>query len=429
MDTKDQQHSPLRANKKFRFLCIGSIISMLGDQLTLITLPWLALFLSPEPWVVGSIMAVMALPMSVFMLFGGAIVDRYSAKRILLASKYFNGILMALLAILIYNNLLTLPLLYVIVFLIGTYSAFAIPAGSSLLPQIVHPTELPIANSIGMSLRSLTTIVGPLLAAVLLALEFSNLSETKGTQPSNLTLIFIIDAASFFISAYLLKFIDIPAAKAKETGSIKQNIVLGLQHFWSLKDLRILMFYIALVTSFLGGLMQVGIPLLVNNQWQGGAELFGILMAMFAVGTIIGMFVAAKSAITRYLTLGLCVLLTDIIVGVLLMVMSRVSEAWQGIIILLLMGVLAGFVQVLFMSWVQQQAKRELLGRLMSIVMFGLVGLLPLGTALAGAVLQFVPVSSFFLVSGFTLSLIAILAMCFSDIPSVKSTRLPLQQN
>ena len=141
------------------------------------------------------------------------------------------------------------------------------------------------------------------------------------------------------------------------------------------------------------------------------------------------MFIAAKSSLSRKLSLGLSILLADLAVGLFLVTLSDISNIWHGLIIMTLMGTIAGYIQIIFISWVQQQAKPEMLGRLMSIVMFGLVGLLPLGTSLAGVILQFVAIDSFFLMSGVALSVIAIVALCFSDIPAVKHANLSLYQS
>lgn len=393
---------------------------MLGDQLTLITLPWLALYLSPEPWVLGSVLAVLAIPMSVFMLLGGAIVDRFSSKKVLLVTKYCNTVLMLALAILLLNNALSLALLYLIVFFIGCCSAFAIPAGSALLPQVVHAAQLPMANSVGMTLRSLTSLIGPLLAAVLLGIESATLAQEEANTVSQqgLAYIFMIDAVSFAFSALLLRFIPVASA-SKPSKGVASGLSEGFQYFWSNNELRQLVLYIALVTSFLGGMMQVGLPLLVSAEWQTGAHVFGYLMAMMAAGNILGMFIAARFSSGICLTLGQTILLADMAVGVLLMLMSQLPFHWYSFGILMILGLVAGYVQVIFISWVQQQASREMLGRLMSIVMFGVVGLLPLSTSLTGVFLQFFSVASFFLYCGAALIVIALMALRFSAITAI----------
>ena len=68
-------------NRDFRLLFGGSSISMVGDQFTLVALPWLVLQLTGNPAQLGLVLAVMALPRAALMLIGGAVVDRMSAHR------------------------------------------------------------------------------------------------------------------------------------------------------------------------------------------------------------------------------------------------------------------------------------------------------------------------------------------------------------
>lgn len=411
----------LKNNKGFKNLCFGSLISMLGDQLTLITLPWLAFYLSPEPWVLGSVLATLALPMTIFLLIGGAIVDSYSPKNVLLYSKYANAFLMSILVLLLITQQLNLPLLYLIVFLIGTSSAFAIPAGTSLLPAVVNSEQLPAANSIGMTLRSLATLVGPLLAAILLGIEATKGNSQVGQiSHYNLALVFALDAFSFIFSALVLVNIKITkVASQSNKKALKQNVFDGIHYFWQQRDLRLLILYMALVTSFLGGLMQVGLPLLVKNQWQESAGTFAYMMALFAFGNIAGMMFAGKYARQWRVAIGTNILLADIFVGTLLILISQVDTSDHGWPILMSMGLISGYVQVIFISWVQQQAKREMLGRLMSIVMFSLVGLLPLSATITGLLLQSTSTSNIFLFSGFCLFCLALLALFFSRLSKV----------
>ncbi|HEX8779166.1 MAG TPA: MFS transporter, partial [Rhodanobacter sp.] len=67
--------SPL-AQRDFRLLFGGSGISAIGDQFTLVALPWLVLKLTGSPASLGLVLATMALPRAAFMLIGGAVEDR-----------------------------------------------------------------------------------------------------------------------------------------------------------------------------------------------------------------------------------------------------------------------------------------------------------------------------------------------------------------
>jgi hypothetical protein len=81
----------------------GGIVSALGDQLTMVALPWLVLKLTGDTLALGLVIALMSIPRAVFILIGGALVDRYSPKRVLMLSKYANAVLLALLTLLVLN--------------------------------------------------------------------------------------------------------------------------------------------------------------------------------------------------------------------------------------------------------------------------------------------------------------------------------------
>ena len=141
------------ANRNFRLLFGGSTISMLGDQFTLVALPWLVLKLTGNPAALGLVLAAMALPRSLFMLIGGAVVDRLSPRRVLLAARGVNALLVALLAVLVLLGEIRMWLVYLIALGIGLSTAFAYPAGSAILPQLVRKDQLQPANALVMGMR------------------------------------------------------------------------------------------------------------------------------------------------------------------------------------------------------------------------------------------------------------------------------------
>src|SRR5262249_51172615 len=123
----------LLQNTNFRWLIGGGLLSMLGDQFTLLALPWLVLSLSRDPLVLGTVLALGSLPRAVFILVGGALVDRHSPRAVLLLTKWINFALLGLLAALTANGVITLPLVYALTLAIGLATAFSYPAGSAIL--------------------------------------------------------------------------------------------------------------------------------------------------------------------------------------------------------------------------------------------------------------------------------------------------------
>src|SRR5215470_10467588 len=78
--------SPLGV-RNFRLLWIGEGISLLGDQFYLIALPWLVLQLTGSALALGTILALASIPRAIFMLIGGAFVDRYSPRSVMIWSN------------------------------------------------------------------------------------------------------------------------------------------------------------------------------------------------------------------------------------------------------------------------------------------------------------------------------------------------------
>src|SRR6185437_6059218 len=142
MSSATPQASPL-AHRDFRLLFAGSAISALGDQFTLVALPWLVL-------------AAMALPRAAFMLIGGAVVDRLSPRRVLLWARAINAVLIGVLTLLVFAGAIRMPVVYALALGIGLSTAFAYPAGSALLPSLLPPQQLQAANALMMGARQLS---------------------------------------------------------------------------------------------------------------------------------------------------------------------------------------------------------------------------------------------------------------------------------
>jgi MFS family permease len=92
------------------------------------------------------------------------------------------------------------------------------------------------------------------------------------------------------------------------------------------------------------------------------------------------------------------------------MFMGAVVAAWQGAALMLVLGALAGFMQVAVFTWIQRRVPREMLGRTMSIFMFILMGLAPLAASLTGLVMQYLSLPQLFIGAGLFLLAGALLA-------------------
>jgi predicted MFS family arabinose efflux permease len=417
----------LLRDRNVAWLMGGALISLLGDQFTLVALPWLVLRLTGDTLVLGTVLALLGIPRALFILLGGAVVDRHSPKRVLMLSKHFNTALLGTLALLVLFDRLTLPLVYALALGIGLATAFSIPAATSMLPQVVAPQQLQAANGLMMGLRQLSFFVGPLLAGLVIALfGDGTASGTGGLHGAHgVGLAFGLDALSFVLSALTLAQVRCtphPAhahAHAHAHAPMLAAVAEGLRTFWRDRALRSCLLYWSAVALLVTGPVQIALPVLASERPELGAAAFGGLLAAYGAGTLAGMLVSGARPGLRAVNLGLTILLVDALVGLLFMPMGRITALWQGVALLGAIGVLGGYMQVTVFTWIQRRVAPALLGRAMSVFMFIYMGLAPLSSAATGWVLRSVSLPTLFMAAGAALVGLVLLALVGSGMRQV----------
>jgi predicted MFS family arabinose efflux permease len=411
----------LFADRNFRWLLSGAAVSMLGDQFTLIALPWLVLKMTGDTRVLGTVLALIAVPRAVFILVGGAVVDRYSPYRVLMLTKFVNTVLLAALALLVFSGTLQLPLVYALALGIGLASAFSIPSGTSMLPNVVRPEQLGAANSVMLGLRQLCMFLGPLLAGLLIALFGDGAGGTANA--TGIGLAFALDACSFALSAWTQSKIRMREGTKPPQGarlSVWASIAEGLRHIGRDAELRTCFAYWAAVAVLIMGPLHIALPVLASSHPDLGASALGLILGAHGAGTLAGMVVSGSGARVRIGTLGTTVLLADAAIGLLFVPMGLISAAWQGAVLMFGIGLLGGFMQVAVFTWIQRRVPHALLGRTMSLFMFIFMGLVPMASAVTGWVMRGLSLAQLFAGCGIALVVLAALAFAGSPMRRVR---------
>lgn len=403
----------LFSNANFRWLLGGGLLSMLGDQFTLLALPWLVMSLSRDPLVLGTVLALGSLPRALFILVGGALVDRHSPRTVLLLTKWINFGLLALLAGLTAHGSLTLPVVYALTLAIGLATAFSYPAGSAILPQAVPAALIQPANGVLMGARQLVLLLGPVLAGLLVT------GGGPALQREGLSLAFEFDAVSFAVSAWTLSRVRTAPREAPAAQRVLAAIAESMRACWQDRELRALFLYFAAIAFFVGGPIQVALPVLAAERLPGGAAALGVMLAAHGLGALAGMAVSGLRPQWRLATLGGTVLLIDAIAGAVFLLFGHVHAAWQGALLLLPLGALGGFVQVAVYSWLQRRIPPAMLGRAMALFMFIVMGLAPLASAAAGAALRVLDVTQLFTAAATCLLVVVALGALLTPIRGI----------
>ncbi|MBE7368948.1 MFS transporter [Ramlibacter pallidus] len=397
-------------DRNFRWLMAGSAISLLGDQFTLLALPWLVLRLTGDTVALGTVLALIGIPRAVFILVGGAVVDRFSPQRVLMLTKHVNTVLLGVLAIGVWQAALTLPAIYALSLALGISSAFSIPSGTSILPHALPASQLAAANGVMMGLRQLSMFLGPLAAGVLIALFGDG---SGGVQDAaGVALAFGLDAFSFALSAWTLSRVVTrpqPPDPARHA-PIWASVAGGLKHVWGDAQLRTCYLYWAAVAVLVLGPLHIALPVLAESTPGLGASALGLMLGAHGAGTLLGMVASGLRPGLRIGTLGTSILLADIAIGLLFVPMGAITAAWQGALLMVLVGVLGGFMQVAVFTWVQKRVPPAMIGRAMSLFMFIFMGLVPVASAATGWLLRVVTLPQLFAGSGLLLVAAALLA-------------------
>ena len=381
--TKTNPMARVMSLRNFRLLFTGAFISLLGDQFALIATPWLILQLTKDPLLLGTVLALEGIPRAAFILFGGAITDRLSPRRVMLIANITRFFLTALMALVVFTGVVQVWMIYAFGLLFGVVAGFAIPAETSIVPTLVDEENLQAGNSIIMGITQLAGFVGPTLAGIIIG-RFSDTFTGVGIA-------FAFDAFTFVVSAVTLQLIRIkrqtaPAGTAPAKESVWASIQAGLKYLWMDKLMRFIFTILMAVNFLLIGPIMVGIPVLADQRLPEGATAFGLLMSAFAGGNLLGYLVAGSLPRPDGTKLRLIMIALFAAFGIVIGSLGVLTSTWIDFGMLFLLGLGNGFIAVLLMTWMQTRTPREMLGRMMALLMLSSTGLMPISQAISGVI-------------------------------------------
>ena len=369
---------PLRG-RDFRMVWLGETVSMLGDQFYLIALPWLALELTGSSLALGLVLMAAAIPRAGLMLVGGAMSDRFDPRSIMIASSATRAILVAVLAALVWTDGLQLWHLYVLGAGFGAADAFFQPAALALVPRLVGKDQLEASNALVMGSMALTGMVGPAAAGVVIA--------AGGTA-----LGFGIDAATFAFAVVTLLLIRRPPPatpdEAEEDASRTnafRAIVDGLRYANADVQMRTVLLAVTVINLAVVGPFFVGLPALVDS-FDSGPMAYGIVLSSWGGAALIGALLAGS--LGERAKMSTVVPATAFAMAGALVLIGLAPNVWTTALAAAPLGAAVGVLQVSGMGWLQRRSEPAFLGRVMSLVMFAIMGLTPVSYALAGAIAE-----------------------------------------
>jgi MFS family permease len=191
-------------NRNYLLLFSGKIISQLWDQIYAFALSWYILDITKSSFQMAVFLVINTIVVAIIAPFGGIIADRLNRKSIMVWMDVIRGIVVVVAALLLYQHLLQIWMLYVSAIVLGFCGAVFSPAASAIIPNIVEKDQLTQASSADQLIGSFCMIVGMLISGILYNLI-------------GIAMIFILNALSYFISGVLEYCVDIPLKKSNNS--------------------------------------------------------------------------------------------------------------------------------------------------------------------------------------------------------------------
>ena len=406
--------TPLFRNPNFRRLWLANTFASLGDQFSVVAFPWLVLPLTGDAVAMSVVLAAENVPRALFMLFGGALSDRVSPKRVLTVTSFMRLLLVATLAAVILSGEVALWMIYLTAFLTGTADAFYYPAANAAAPQVISGEQLHQGNTYLQGSIQVSAVVGPALAGLLIGVS------GEGGAVQGVAFALLVNALTFFVAGTALFSLKLPPTTRVRVETTGEAIKEGLVFVWRDASLRAVFFLIMVLALFTTAPLQVGLPVLAAERLPQGASALGLLLSAAGVGSILGTVGAGVLAKPSSRSFGSLLMGLIALAGLSVAALGALEGVGLLLAALFLAGLFDGFVDIHLTTWLQLRTPIRLLGRVMSLLAFASVGLAPLSAPLMGAVIAW-NLDLAFVIAG---SVITACAAFASLLPAVRSMGL-----
>ncbi|MBI2570360.1 MAG: MFS transporter [Candidatus Schekmanbacteria bacterium] len=354
----------LAGNASFRRLFAVHAISILGDWFNTIALLGLVYGNTGSPLLIGLLFICEALPALVLAPFIGGVVDRCDKRRLMVSADLAR-------AVLVLGYLLAarwLPVVFVIRVVMSVCSGLFNPARQAALPVIARREQLLTANALMTTAWGVIAVIGAALGGLLAA--------TLGREVA-----FVLNSASFVISAVLVSRVAIAPARDADAGQRGEPLagqrVTGTAAARFILREPVVLGLIAAGLSWgvVGGAYHLLVPVFSADVFRAGDSGLGVLYASQGLGVVAGSWVVGRylSGAARAMKIAFGVAYVG--QGLSFMLFANAGSLLTGAAILVVMRAFGGVIMALDTTLMQLHTPASMLGRVFAIhyALFGAV--------------------------------------------------------
>jgi MFS family permease len=377
--------------RRFTILWIGQMVSQLGDRMAYISIPLFIASLQGTSLQLGIAYALENAPVLIIGLVGGVFIDRLRVRWLMIVSDVIRALLFLGLAVVAGGGIASdragqILLVFAVAFMVGGLTNLFESALMTIIPDVVERKHLARANGRISATINLGNIAGPALAGLLVALT------------SSFTLVFVIDALTFVVSAISLLMIGpIDTERLPSTNTFRSDLLTGLRYVWNEVRLRATTIAAATANLVVGFIEATFVLIALRRELVGVTEdwQMGILYSVFGLGAIVGSLVAPR--VSHLIGLGRTMVVGMILFPVAFILFVNTTFSALGLLYLFIAFLMLMLINVPVTTIRQAYTPSILRGRVIAAARAIGWTTLPLG-ALVGTVVaestgQFVPMA------------------------------------
>jgi MFS family permease len=353
--------------RNYRLFFAGQVVSNTGTWMQRIAQDWLVLSLTGSSTAVGVTTALQFLPMLLFGLYGGVLVDRLPKRPALLVTQSSMAVTGLALAFLTITGHVQVWHVYVAAFAVGLATVVDNPARQSFVSEMVGPDQLQNAVSLNSANFQSARLIGPAVAGVLIT--------GVGTGWA-----FLFNGLSFvapIVGLLMMRGRELHTVERAPRG--KGQLREGLRYVAGRPDLIWPIVLVGFVGTFAFN-FPVYLSAFADDVFAAGAGSYSMFNTLMAVGSVAGALLAARRGTARLRVLTAAA----VVFGAIEILASVTPALWMFALLMIPLGLFGMTVNVTANTNIQMATDPAMRGRVMSLYMMVFLGGSPVGAPIVG---------------------------------------------
>lgn len=356
----------------YNLLTFGNMTSKLGSKVYNVVLMYWLVDITNSSIYIGYITAASILPIIFINLIGGALVDKYNKKKILVICDLISSIACMIISFIAYKNIVNPSIIILTSFIIGSCDALFIPTVKSILPEIVESNDIEKCNSLTSIINQFMRVMGPLIAGILL----NNLAL-------GVSICFFINGISYLISSISESLIKYKFVLNNQ--KLKKHVFLeigeGYNYIIKNKWLCTLILVSCLMNMFLAS-YNILLPLYYKSYFNNGATIYSQALSLEAIGGIIAgiSFITNKTKLNYFGKIKFYIIISGFALGIVQFIQIKYISLFGA----LLLGYALTKFNILSVTIIQNNTESEFLGRVFSFHTLAALSVMPLANIAFG---------------------------------------------